>query len=189
MRKLIYYVATTADGFIAAPDGSYDAFLQDGDHFRDLIADFPETFPVPARAPLGITGPNRRFDTVLMGRATYAVGLPFGLTSPYAHLEQFVFSRSLRESPDPAVQLVAAEPCPFVRALKARPGRDIWLCGGGQLAAALFEEIDELVLKINPVVLGAGIPLFARQVPATRLRLLERRNYDNGFTRLHYALR
>jgi dihydrofolate reductase len=188
MRKLVYYVATTADGFIAAADGSYGAFLQQGPHMQDLVADFPETFPEAARKPLGIEGPNRRFDTVLMGRATYEIGSKVGVTSPYSHLSQVVVSASLGASPDPAVRLVAADPVAFVRELKQKPGRDIWLCGGGKLASALFGELDELILKVNPVLIGAGIPLFGSPLPSRPLRLLERKLYDNGYMRVHYAL-
>ncbi len=189
MRKLTYFIATTADGFIAAADGSFDAFLQEGEHLADLVAEYPETLPGHVRGLLGVTGGNRTFDTVLMGRATYEVGLPGGITSPYPHLEQHVFSGSMTSSRDPAVQLVSTGAVEHVRALKAREGGGIWLCGGGRLAAELFEEIDEVILKVNPVLLGAGIPLFARAVPPTRLRLVERKSYDNGVTRLHYALR
>ena len=189
MRKLVYYVAATSDGFIAGPDGGYDGFLQSGQFFDDLVAEFPETFPGAARGPLKISGPNRRFDSVLMGRATWEIGAKQGVDSPYPHLEQFVISSSLTRISDPAIKLVQSDAPAFVRELKQRTGKDIWLCGGGQLAAALFDEIDELILKLHPVLIGAGIPLFARQVPATRMRLLERKPYDDGFIRLHYALR
>jgi dihydrofolate reductase len=189
MRKLVYCIAATADGFIAAPDGSYDAFLLEGPHIVDLIADYPETFPTHLRAPLGLTGPSRRFDTVLMGRATYEVGVPAGVTSPYGHLEQYVFSASLGRSPDPSVQRIDSDALGFVRKLKERAGRDIWLCGGGQLASTLYDEIDELILKSHPTVLGAGIPLFGRAVKPKRMTLGERKVYDNGCLRLHYTLR
>lgn len=189
MRALTYYVATTADGFIAGADGSFDAFLPDGPQLADLLADFPETFPGHLRGPLGVTAPNRVFDTVLMGRATYEVGQRAGITSPYPHLRQYLCSTTLTASPDPAVTLVGSDPVALVRGLKQEPGGGLWLCGGGQLAAALFDEIDELILKVNPVVLGAGIPLFARAVPPTRLRPLDRKVYDNGFVRLHFATR
>jgi dihydrofolate reductase len=187
MRKLVYYVAVTADGFIAAEDGSYDAFLMEGPQAADLLADFPETMPTHLREPLKITAPNRRFDSVLMGRATYEIGVKQGVTSPYSHLEQFVFSTTLAKSPDQAVRLVSNDAAAFVRALKSRDGRDIWLCGGGELAASLASEIDELVLKLNPVVIGAGIKLFGRAVPPMKLALIERKIYDNGYLRLHYA--
>lgn len=189
MRKLIYLVATTADGFIAAPDGSADAFLQQGDHLLDLAAEFPETFPTPVREALRITAQNRMFDAVLMGRSTYDMGARVGLTSPYPQLQQYLFSRSIDASPDPAVELVSGDALAFVRKLKARSGGAIWLCGGGQLASDLFSEIDELILKINPVAIGAGIPLFARAVGPARLRPLARKVYESGVERVHYAVR
>lgn len=188
MRKLIYFVATSVDGFIADLEGSFAAFPMQGEHISDLAADFPETFPAPARPHLGISGPNRVFDTVLMGRATYEVGARVGLTNPYPHLQQYVVSTRLARDPDPAVKLVASDPLALVRQLKAQPGAAIWLCGGGKLAAAVFDEIDEIIVKINPLLLGAGIPMFARAVPPIALRLLERKVYPNGLVRLHQAL-
>ncbi|HYF63974.1 MAG TPA: dihydrofolate reductase family protein, partial [Herpetosiphonaceae bacterium] len=151
MRQLVYYVATTVDGFIASQDGSFDCFLSEGDHFAALARFYPETFPSHMREALGATGDNQRFDTVLMGRSTYAVGADHGLTNPYSTLRQYVISRSMAASPDPAVTLVKDDPVALVRSLKREPGRDIWLCGGGQLAASLSGEIDQLILKVNPV--------------------------------------
>lgn len=186
MRKLVYYVAVTADGFIARSDGSFDVFLQEGDHLADLIALLPETVPGHLREPLGVTGANRRFDAVLMGRRTYDVGLEFGVTSPYPHLRQYVFSRSLATSPDPAVTVVASDPLDFVQRLKAEEGRDLWLCGGGELAATLAPEIDVLILKVNPVLIGTGIRLFAGSIVSKRLTLTHTRQYANGFVLLEY---
>jgi dihydrofolate reductase len=77
-RKLVYYVACTVDGFIAREDGSFDWALFHGEHFPDLIERFPETFPVHLRQALGVAQSARRFDTVLMGRKTYEVGLRGG---------------------------------------------------------------------------------------------------------------
>ena len=189
MRELKYYVAATVDGFIARPDGSFDGFfLAEGEHFADLVALFPETFSALLRPALGIDAPNREFDTVLMGRHTYEVGLRAGVTSPYPHLAQYLFSRTLSASPDPAVRLVTGDPLAFVRSLKGAAGKHVWLCGGGELAAALFPEIDELILKLNPVLFGSGIPLFARPVERGRLALADRRVYGNGFQLLRYRL-
>lgn len=187
MRKLIYYVACTADGFIAAADGSFDAFLNEGEHLTDLVAEFPETLPVHLREAFGVQGkPNRVFDTVLMGRATYEVGLKYGITSPYSHLRQYVFSSVIKPRIDVDVIVVAKHAVKVVRDLKESSGAHIWLCGGGQLAAALFEEIDEFIFKVNPSLIGAGIPLFARRVPQTRLRLSESKHYANGASVLRY---
>ncbi|HET8931782.1 MAG TPA: dihydrofolate reductase family protein [Polyangiales bacterium] len=188
MRKLIYYIAISTDGFIAESDGSFGAFPMQGEHIADLIADFPETFPAPARAAIGIGAPNRVFDAVVMGKATYDVGAREGLTNPYPQLEQYVVSSSLERQPDPAVKLIRSNPLQAVRELKAREGRAIWLCGGAKLAATLFDEIDEVIVKINPLLLGAGIPMFAHKVPSTALRLIERKVYPNGYVRMHSAL-
>ena len=189
MRRLIYYVATTVDGFIARPDGAWDCFLFEGEHFPDLFADFPETFPGHLRGPLGITAENQRFDTVLMGRATYEVGSSQGITSPYPHLRQLVFSTTMATSPDPAVELVRGDARARVAALKREPGKDLWLCGGGALAAALVEEIDGLILKVNPVLIGEGVPLFRGPAGTLPLVLVEHRVYPNGFARLEYHTR
>lgn len=188
MRKLIYYIAISTDGFIAESDGTFGSFPMQGEHMTDLFADYPETFPAPARAALGITGPNKVFDAVLMGKATYDMGASVGLTSPYPQLDQYVVSASLQKSLDPAVTLIRENPVAAVRELKAREGRAIWLCGGGKLASALYDEIDEVIVKINPLLLGAGIPLFAGKVPPTALRLIERKVYPSGYVRLHSAL-
>jgi dihydrofolate reductase len=186
-RRLIYYVACTVDGFIARKDGSFDCFLFEGEHFRDLIARFPETFPAHLRPALGVPEDARCFDTVLMGRLTYEVGLREGVTSPYAPLRQYVVSRSMPQSPDPAVELYRGAPLELVRSLKSEDGRNIWLCGGSKLAGAVAPEIDELILKINPVLIGTGIPLFEGfegTVPAT---LIEHTAYANGFVLARYS--
>ena len=73
--------------------------------------------------------------------------------------------------------------------MKEKPGKDIWLCGGGDLATALYEEIDELILKSNPVLLGCGIPLFSGAVEQRALELVQHRVYGNGFVLLRYRVR
>jgi hypothetical protein len=65
-RRLVYYVATTVDGFIARRDGSFDWALTQGEQVRDLIEKFPETFPAHLRSALGVLVTIRQFDTVLM---------------------------------------------------------------------------------------------------------------------------
>lgn len=187
-RRLVYYVACTADGFIAREDGSFDWFLFEGEHFADLIRKFPETFPAHLRRALGVTQAAQRFDTVLMGRKTYEVGLREGITSPYSPLRQFVVSTTMAESPDPSVELHNGKPLDLVHGLKSEQGKDIWLCGGSKLAAAVLPEIDELILKINPVVIGSGIPLFAGLAGTRKATLVNHNVYSNGFILAHYAL-
>ncbi|MFD5553832.1 dihydrofolate reductase family protein [Streptomyces sp. NPDC127068] len=168
MRKLVYYVATTLDGYIAGPDGA-DPTGPNGfwpvpeDYLQHLATEYPETLPGPARQALSVTAEGTHFDTVLEGRRTYEIGLAAGLTNAYPHLRHLVFSRTMTESPDPAVELVADDPVETVRKLKQEPGKDIWLLGGGELAGSLYGEIDALILKVGPLTIGDGIPLFSRK--------------------------
>ena len=163
MRKLVYYVATTLDGYIAGPEGGdpsgADYFPITPDVIQFIIEQYPETLPGPARAALGIDDPGQVFDTVLEGRASYEIGLAAGLTNAYPHLRHLVFSTTL-ESDDPCVEIVRSDALDRVRTLKAEEGKDLWLVGGGTLAHSLLPEIDRLVLKQNRSVIGSGIPLF-----------------------------
>ncbi len=140
MRELEYFVACSVDGFIAAEDGSVDAFVNDEDYFAEFLESYPEACPGHLREALGVRGENRHFGTVLMGRKTYEPGLEIGLTSPYPTLKQYVFSTTMEESPDEDVALVREDAVRLVRERKAEPGKDIWLPGGPTLAATLFSE-------------------------------------------------
>ncbi|MFD0786770.1 dihydrofolate reductase family protein [Micromonospora azadirachtae] len=187
MRKLVYYVASTLDGFIAAPDGSYDFLPLEPDVAAHLVATYPQTLPTFAHAQFGIDRPAGRFDTVVMGRGTYDPALAAGITSPYARLRQYVFSRSLPPAAEPEVEIVAGDPVALVRELKARDGKDIWLAGGGRLAGQLIPEVDELILKLNPVVVGSGVPLVTRDFDPRRWALIDTRPFDSGVVILRYT--
>ncbi|MFB6619680.1 dihydrofolate reductase family protein [Streptomyces sp. NPDC085524] len=163
MRKLTYFIATTVDGFIGAPDGDADfiyAFV-DPEFVDHLKVEYPETISAGGREQLGLAdAAPQRFDTVIMGRNTYEPGLKVGMPSPYGHMrEQYVVSRSLAEAPDPEVQLISGDVVAKVRELKAQDGLDIWLCGGADLAAQLVDEIDEYIVKTYPVFVGTGMPM------------------------------
>jgi dihydrofolate reductase len=190
MRELTYFVAVSLDGFIAAPDGTYDAFPVQGDHIEWIFREYPETLPTVGRQMVGIDAPNSRFDTVLMGRNTYAAGFPMGVTDPYQHLRQYVFSRT-RDDADGDIVVTARDPVAVVRELKAEPeGLGIWLCGGGVLAAALVGEIDRLVLKVNPLLLGSGVPLIAdRGYDPCAFTLVSSRPFDTGVVVNEYVRR
>lgn len=187
MRKLIYFVAATIDGFIAAPDGGIDFFPLEPDLLDFVVAEYPETLPTHVRTRIGLDAPNRVFDTLVMGKGTYDPALALGITSPYAHLKQYVFSRTAEAAPEPEVEIVTGDPVELVRRLKLQDGLDIWLCGGGDLAAQLLPEVDELVVKLNPVLAGAGIPLLRSDFNPTPLTLRDTRPLPGGVVVLRYS--
>lgn len=192
MRKLVYYVATTLDGFIAGPDGGdpsgQEYFPVTPDLVQFIVENYPETLPAPARQALGVDGPALAFDTVVEGRHSYEIGLAAGLTDAYPHLRHIVFSRSLAAGPDAEVEIVASDPVEFIRELKSGPGKDIWLVGGGKLAAALLPEIDRLVLKQNPSVIGAGVPLSDGPFSPRLFQPVDELLLDGGVRVLTYAV-
>ena len=170
MRKLIYLVAASLDGQICRRDGSFDCFPMEGDH----IPEYMETL--------------KTFGAVVMGRNTYEVGLPLGVTDPYPYLDSYVLSKSMDAIPNPRVHLVREDAAAFVGALKRQSGRDIYLCGGGRLAASLFKAglVDEVIVKLNPLLIGPGIPLFDGLEEPTPLKLAGTKVYESGVVLLSY---
>ncbi|MGI5398885.1 dihydrofolate reductase family protein [Streptomyces sp. CA-135486] len=182
MRKLVYYIAVSIDGFIAAPDGDGSVYPISEEFTAYSAAEYPETLPTHVRPMLGIAdAANVHFDTVVMGRGTYEPALQIDVTSPYAHMRQYVVSRSLKESLDPAVEVVSGDVVAKIRELKAEESDlGIYLCGGADLAGQLRDEIDELHVKTYPVVLGSGVPMFSAEYGAQDFEVLSNRVFDNG---------
>ncbi|MBB5077223.1 dihydrofolate reductase family protein [Nonomuraea endophytica] len=190
MRKLTYYVASTLDGYIAErsdADPSGGLFAIGQDYIEFVIANYPETLPVNARQALGVTDAGTRFDTVVEGRRSYQIGLDMGVSDAYPHLRHIVFSRKLAQTTD--VEIVASDPVERVRKLKAEDGLGIWLVGGAELAGALYDEIDEIVVKVSPVTAGAGVPLFAGrgEAEARRFTLTDHVILDSGLAVMTYS--
>jgi dihydrofolate reductase len=171
MRKVTFGVANSLDNFIARDDHSVDWLLWSED-----VAAFVQEF-------------WKSVDTVLMGRKTYEAGARLGTTS-YPGVANYVFSRTMQEAPDPAVQVIATDVVAFVRELKEQDGGDICVMGGGALANALFEAdlIDEVGVNVHPVLLGSGVPLFSRMSRQIDLRLTECRQMKGGCVLLRYAV-
>ena len=187
MRRLTYLIGVTVDGFIAGPDDQIDFFPTPEPYLQHLVTGYPETMPTHVRAALGIPeAPNRRWDTVIMGRGTYEPALALGITSPYAHLRQLVVSTTLATD-DPAVEIVSGDPVARIRELKAEQGLDIYLAGGAILAGALVDEIDELVIKLYPVLAGSGVPfLSGAEFSPRALRRLGSMSFDSGHVVIEY---
>ncbi|MGW1743077.1 dihydrofolate reductase family protein [Nocardia sp. NPDC001965] len=185
MRKLVYYVGASLDGYIAGPGGEIDFYPLGDDMAAWINARYPESVPTHIREHVGIASdtPNRHWDTVVMGRGTYEPALEVGIPSPYAHLKQYIVSTTLDRVDDPEVELVRSDPVELVRRLKKEEGpagKDIWLCGGGRLAGALIDEIDQLVLKSYPVLAGTGVPVLSGAFRPAQFTPVRRQEFGNG---------
>ncbi|MBF6173307.1 dihydrofolate reductase family protein [Nocardia blacklockiae] len=182
MRKLVYYVGVSLDGYIAGPAGEIDFYPLAEDMTAWTSERYPEVVPTHLRPHFGmaVDEPNKEWDTVIMGRGTYEPAMSIGVASPYAHLKQYVVSSTLDPVDDPNVEVVAGDPVELVRRLKGEAGQDIWLCGGGRLAGVLVDEIDELIIKSYPVLAGAGISALAGDFRPALFRPTQRREFGNG---------
>jgi len=140
-RRLRYQVAVSLDGFIAGKDGDYDWIVM------DPAIDFAALF--------------REFDAAVMGRKTYEVVSRDGHMGMLAGMQCVVFSHSLAPAETTGLRIVADEPAAVVAALKAQPGKDIWLYGGGELFRTLLGAglVDTVEVAVIPVLLGEGVPL------------------------------
>jgi dihydrofolate reductase len=171
VRKVTFGGANSLDNCFARPDHAVDWLLW-SDEAAAVTAGFWKSI-----------------DTVLMGRKTYEVALRQGQSRGHSGVKNYVFSRTLKESPD-GVTIVRDDAAEFVRGLKKQDGKDICLMGGGELARPLFEAglIDEIGFNIHPVLLGAGIPLFHPMSRQIGLELLDCRRFRNGCVYVLYRV-
>lgn len=187
MRNLVYYIALSIDGKIAGPNEEVEFYPSSEEYMTWMNTEFPDVLPVHFREKLGLSDtPNPNFDTIVMGRKTYDPGVKAGISSPYSHLRQYVFSRTL-EPADPRVEIVSTDPVAKIRELKAEESdKDIYLAGGGTFAGQLLAEIDKLVIKYYPVVAGAGIDGFGAEFNPTYFDLTGVKTFDGGNAVLYY---
>jgi len=172
-RKVIVHIATSADGYIAGPDGDLD-----------WLTSRP--------APDGFYGMNtfmKSIDTTVLGRKTYEVSLGLGAKFD-ARSRTIVFSRQAPADVPTGVEFVNGAIGPFVSRLREQPGKDIWLMGGGEIIASFLDEraIDEFVISVVPVFIGDGIPLIARRHRHVPLQLQSVERFEDGLVQLHYLV-
>jgi dihydrofolate reductase len=170
VRRIRYRVATSLDGFIAGPQGEVDWIVLDPD--LDFLALF------------------NQFDTVLLGRRTYEATLSPGAPPWPPGIRVYVFSRTLRQADHPGVTIVADNVGETLAALRAEPGKDIWLFGGASLFRSLLDArlVDSVEVAVMPVLLGGGIPLLPPPAKQAKLTLTGHEASKAGIVSLAYAV-
>ena len=170
MRRVLYRVAASLDGYIAGPRGEVDWIVS------DPAIDFAALYEA--------------IDTVLLGRHTYELTLRPGAPPWPAGWHIYVFSRTLAPDRHPGVTVISGDAGATVAALRAAPGREIWLFGGGSLFRSLLEakQVDIVEVVIIPVMLGGGVPLLEAGAPLTRLALEHVQKYASGLVGLRYRV-
>jgi dihydrofolate reductase len=168
MRRIRYQVACSLDGFIAGPHDEFDW--------------------IPPEPAFDFAAHYAQFDTLLMGRRTYDVVR--SLLEELRGKQIIVASRSLRPEEHPGIEVVGAGLEARVRELRAQPGRDIWLYGGGELFAQLLAHdlVDTVEPALIPVLLGSGVPFLPAPALRRRLTLTGQRVYPGGMVLLEYEV-
>ena len=184
-RKIIVYIATSADGYIARKDGDVD-WLD-----RPRIA-----------GDYGMGAFYRSIDTILWGRKTFEVALDFqkaGVPGSEfdARIKNYLFSRKLSKQIKsgkfvlpPGVEIVDESVASFAQRLRVMRGKNIWIMGGAGLIASFLDagEIDEFIIHAIPTFIGEGIPLVEPRHRNVPLLLKSVKLFKDGVVRLHYAI-
>ena len=175
-RKIIVYIATSADGYIARPDGNVDWLNRSRPKGNYEMGAFMKSI-----------------DTILWGRKTYETTLGFGQSSSMgygAKIKNYIFTSDPKRFDDSELEFVNEPVKEFTTHLRAQPGKDIWMMGGGGIIASFLDEgeLDEFIIHVIPTFIGEGIPLIAPRHRLVPLKLLSVRDYPDGVVRLHYEV-
>ena len=169
MHKVVLFIATSLDGYIANPDGTVDWLFHDADY--------------------GYTEFMASVDAVVMGRKTWEQAKTFE-DVPFAGKQVIVFSRSQSNADASRIRFVQSDPETTIPEIKSSVEKDIWLVGGGDLIQQFIASnlIDEFRLFVHPIILGHGIPLFTQQSQRAILSFESSQSFPSGLVELRYRL-
>ncbi|EKB58247.1 dihydrofolate reductase family protein [Bergeyella zoohelcum] len=170
-RKVILYIASSLDGYIAKPNDDL-SFLsivqQDGEDYG--YADFVKSV-----------------DTVILGRKTYDWVMTQVPEFPHADKNSFIITRTSRPSVG-KTSFYTNNLKDLILRLKSEQGKNIFIDGGAEIVNELLKEnlIDEFIISIIPILVGSGTKLFKDGRPEQKLELISTKQFDKGLTQLHY---
>lgn len=172
-RKVIVYIATSLDGYIARKDGEIDWLLGDGSESQ-VDNGYKQFFD--------------EVDTVIMGNTTYKQILSWG-DYPYKGTKGYVYTTKVGKNTED-VTFTSESPTDLIKRLKSQSGKAIWMVGGAGVLDAFMKEdlIDEYIIAVAPVLIGEGISLFKEKNPEIKLTLKAVKAFD-GFVQSHYVRR
>lgn len=172
-RKVVMFIATSLDGYIATEDDSLDWLFKVEGEGDNGYSEFYDTV-----------------DTVIMGRRTYDWVMEQEIESfPYEGKECYVFSRTVSQDND-NVKFFNGDVVDLTNQLKNKEGKNIWVMGGGDLIHSFIDKrlVDEMIITVSPVLIGKGIPLFKEMNFETELTL-KSINRFNQFAELRYEVK
>lgn len=173
MRKIKLYIAASIDGYIADIGGGLD---------------WLSAYPITTELNYGYDEFFNSVDTVLMGGRTYRDILNMDVIYPYKDKISYIITRNKMNSPKEDIHFISDNIIERVSELKKQEGKDIWLVGGGEIISILLDNdlIDEIIITIIPMILGAGIPLFPNTAKETTWKLHNTHSYSNNVLQVEY---
>ena len=173
-RRIIVNIATSADGYIARPDGDLDWL----------------TRRRPPKGFYGLPKFSRTIDAKILGRKTFDLSVKMGATFSADDMHYVFSRRSVPKSVPVGVQFVAESISTFAQRLRKQTGKNIWMMGGSEIIGCFLDEnaIDEFIITVVPTFIGEGIPLISPRYREVPLRLRSLQRFPDGVVQVQYEV-
>jgi len=170
-RKLMVFIATSLDGYIATPEGSID--------FLKIVQKEGEDY--------GYSKFKETVDTIIIGRKTFDQVNSMGFEYPHTEQTTYVITRSSRPD-NKKVKFYTGNIKELIIKLQREEGKNLYCDGGAEIIDLLIHAdlIDEYIISVIPILLGNGISLFKQGRPEQKLELLSSKSFEKGLIQMHY---